>query len=222
MAGTSPCILPTVDGDVGILIGEMQTMSVESLIIHYGYWILFFGVMLEGETMLVIGAFLAHRGYLSLPLVMLTALISTFTADQIYFWLGRTRGHAFLEKRPTWQAGVAKVNAKLQRWQNWLVIGFRFIYGMRSITPFMIGMSGFPAQRFVILNLIGGAIWVIVIGLLGYAFGHAMEMALADIRKYELWIILGLLVIGSAVGLYHLLRRAQERQPSIGRSDASS
>jgi membrane protein DedA with SNARE-associated domain len=194
----------------------------ESLIIHYGYWLLFFGIMLEGETMLVIGAFLAHRGYLSLPLVMLTALISTFTADQIYFWLGRIKGNAFLQKRPAWQASVAKVNDKLQRSQTWLVIGFRFIYGMRTITPFIIGMSAFPAQRFVILNLIGAAIWVIVIGLLGYAFGHAMEMVLDDIRKYELWIILGLLVIGSAVGLYHFLRRAQERQQSITRSDASS
>jgi len=186
-------------------------MSLESLIIHYGYGLLFFGVMLEGETFLVIGAFLAHRGYLSLPLVMLTAFLSTFAIDQIYFWLGRTNGSVFLAKRPTWQAGVAKVNAKLQRWQTGLVIGFRFIYGLRSITPFVIGMSGFPARRFLLLNLTGGFIWVVVIGLLGYAFGHAMELALEDVRKYEMWIILGVLVVGAAVGAYHLLIRHRER-----------
>lgn len=190
-------------------------MSLESLIIHYGYWLLFFGVMLEGETFLVIGAFLAHRGYLSLPLVMLTAFVSTIAIDQAYFWLGRTKGSRFLSTRPTWQARVEQVKAKLERWQTALVIGFRFIYGMRSITPFVIGMSGFPARRFLLLNLTGGVIWVVVIGLLGYAFGHAMELALDDVRKYELWIILGIIVVGSAMGAYHLLlrRREQNRLP---------
>jgi len=187
-------------------------MSLESLIIHYGYWLLFFGVILEGETVLVIGAFLAHRGYLSLPLIMLTAFLGTIASDQLYFWLGRAKGRVFLEKRPAWQAGVAKVNAKLQRWQTGLVIGFRFLYGMRSVTPFVIGMSGFPALRFLLLNLTGGVIWVGVIGLLGYAFGHAMELALGDLRKYELWIILGLIAAGSAAGLYHALGRYLKRQ----------
>ena len=91
------------------------------------------------------------------------------------------------------------------------MIGFRFIYGMRSITPFVIGMSGFPARRFLLLNLTGGVIWVVVIGLLGYAFGHAVELVLNDVRKYELWIILGVLAVGSVGGVSHLLFRRRER-----------
>ncbi|MBL8188758.1 MAG: DedA family protein [Acidobacteria bacterium] len=185
-------------------------MSLESLIINYGYWLLFFGVMLEGETFLVIGAFLAHRGYLSLPLVILTAFISTIAIDQVYFWLGRTKGSRFLATRPTWKARVDKVNAKLSRWQMALVIGFRFVYGLRSVTPFVIGMSDFSARRFLLLNLAGGAVWAVIIGLLGYAFGHAMELALEDVRKYEGWIILGTFTAGSMIGLYHWLKRYQQ------------
>jgi membrane protein DedA with SNARE-associated domain len=44
-------------------------------------------------------------------------------------------------------------------------------------------------------------IWVVVIGLAGYALGHLMELILADVRKYELWITLGLFVIGSVAGI---------------------
>ncbi len=44
-------------------------------------------------------------------------------------------------------------------------------------------------------------------GLVGYAFGHLMELILADVRKYELWIALGLFVSGSAAGFYHWLKR---------------
>ncbi|HMV85402.1 MAG TPA: DedA family protein [Blastocatellia bacterium] len=182
-------------------------MSLETLIIHYGYGLLFFGVMLEGETFLIIGAFLAHRGYLNLPLVMLTAFAGTFVIDQCSFWLGRIKGNAFLQKHPRWRARVANVDAKLQRWHTALVVGFRFLYGMRYLTPFVIGLSGYPVRRFVLLNLLGGIIWAVVNGLLGYAFGHAMELVLEDVRKYEIWIILGFILAGSAVGLYHLAKR---------------
>lgn len=43
--------------------GSPETMSLESLIIAYGYPALFAGTFLEGETIVVIAGFLAHRGY---------------------------------------------------------------------------------------------------------------------------------------------------------------
>ena len=48
-------------------------MSLESIITTYGYPALFFGVILEAEAFLVLGAYLAHRGYFSLPVVILSA-----------------------------------------------------------------------------------------------------------------------------------------------------
>jgi len=45
----------------------------ESLIQQHGYWVILAGTLLEGETVLVLGGFTAHRGYLDLPLVMLVA-----------------------------------------------------------------------------------------------------------------------------------------------------
>ena len=51
------------------------------------------GLLLEGETMLVLGAFMAHRGYLSLPIVIVIGWLVAFTSDQFFFWLGRTQGH---------------------------------------------------------------------------------------------------------------------------------
>lgn len=59
--------------------------------------------------------------------------------------------------------------------------------------------------------MLGGVRWVVVICLLGYAFGHAMELALENVRKYELWIILGLIAVGSAAGACHLLLRRREQ-----------
>jgi hypothetical protein len=75
-------------------------MNLEAFVTHFGYLALVVGLMIEGETMLVFGAFMAHRGYLSLPLVILTGFLVTFASDQFFFWLGRTQGSRFLEGRP--------------------------------------------------------------------------------------------------------------------------
>jgi membrane protein DedA with SNARE-associated domain len=189
-------------------------MSPESLIVSYGYPLLFVGVMFEGETCLIIGAFLAHRGYLSLPMVMIVALLGTLLTDQAFFWLGKTKGGDFLSRRPKWQSAAQKALRLTGRYQILLIISFRFLYGLRMVTPFVIGASGFPRKLFVPLNLFGAVIWVVVIGLAGYAFGHLMELILADLRKYELWIVLGLFVIGSAAGVYRWLKRRREQQPA--------
>lgn len=184
-------------------------MSLEALIIAYGYPLLFVGALLEGETAAILGGFLAHRGYLSLPGVILVMFLATLAADQFFFVLGRSRGKAFLEQRPAWQPNVAKVSRLLERYGSLIVIGFRFLYGLRTVTPIVIGMSGFSQERFIVLNTIGALVWAVVMVLAGYMFGHAFELILADIKKYELWVILGLVLAGGAVWLYQFRIRKQ-------------
>jgi membrane protein DedA with SNARE-associated domain len=60
-------------------------MNFETIIAQYGYFAIIIGTFLEGETILVIGGFLAHIGLLSLPLVILSAFIGSFSGDQLYF-----------------------------------------------------------------------------------------------------------------------------------------
>ncbi len=64
-------------------------MSLETIITQFGYPALVVGLLLEGETVLVLGAFMAHRGYLDLPLVICIGWVVAFAADQFFFWLGR-------------------------------------------------------------------------------------------------------------------------------------
>lgn len=65
-------------------------MSIETIIARFGYLALVIGLLFEGETVLVLGAFMARRGYVSLPVVILIGLVVTFASDQFFFWIGRT------------------------------------------------------------------------------------------------------------------------------------
>ncbi len=182
----------------------------ESLIGQYGYLAVLVGTFLEGETILVIAGFLAHRGYLSLDGVMLAAFLGTYAGDQLFFQIGRRRGVAWLERRPGWRTRAERVFRLLERYQTPVVLGFRFLYGIRNVTPFVIGASGFPTWRFVLLNGIGAAIWAIVIATLGYLLGESASRLIDRVMHYEALIVAVVAVIGTlAWGLFLWRRRAR-------------
>jgi len=162
---------------------------------------------------MVLGGVAARMGYLSLDRVIACGFIGSLTGDQLYFFLGRHHGNALLARRPAWQARSHRVLRLLERHQNLLILGFRFLYGLRSITPFVIGMSRVSWLRYTLLNIIGAGIWACVIGLAGYYFGQAVETVFGDIRRYELVLMGSILAIGALFWLMHAYRRRHGRGP---------
>lgn len=165
----------------------------EDLLIEYGpllgYFILLLGSFVEGESIVLTAGFFAYKGYLSLPLIMLIAFLGTLFADQIIFFLGRIYGPGLLKKRPHWEVRARKAFELLNRYQVWFIMGFRFIYGIRTISPFVIGASGIPVKRFAILNVIAAAIWAVsscYAGyLIGYFFADEIEYAISQAIKFQ-------------------------------------
>lgn len=184
-------------------------MTLETFVATYGYPALFAGTLLEGETILIIAGFMAHSGYLHLPWVMLTAFLGAFIADQFFFQVGKRNGKAFLEKRPQWEPRVNRVRAFLVRYHVAGILGYRFIYGMRTITPLLIGASDFNTRRFIILNLCSTILWSMVISSAGYFFGHIVEVVLEDFRRYELVVMVVMAALAGGIWFYryHLRKR---------------
>jgi membrane protein DedA with SNARE-associated domain len=168
---------------------------------RYGYIAILLGTFFEGESVLLLGGALAHRGYLSLPFVALAAFAGAVLGDQTWFRVGRQYGPAVLARYPRLQKHHARAQALFQRFGNWFVIGFRFIVGIRSITPLLLGTTPYPASRFLILNLVGCAIWSIAITVAGYFLGagikatferagHIEELALATLVVFAVLFVL--------------------------------
>jgi membrane protein DedA with SNARE-associated domain len=187
-------------------------MTLESLVAAYGYPALFAGVFLEGESVLLIAGFLAHNGHLRLPFVILVAFMGAFCGDQFFFRVGRHRGTLYLERRPHLQPRVAAIHRFLDRYQVPAVLGYRFMYGMRTITPIILGVSGFNAKRFVLLNLCSTLLWATMIASAGYAFGEVIHLVLNDFKRYELEAALLLALCGAVILLFRWQReKARQR-----------
>jgi membrane protein DedA with SNARE-associated domain len=182
-------------------------MNLAQIVQDYGYIAVFLGTFLEGETIMVLGGLAAHIGYLSLYWVIACGFCGTFIGDQLYFFLGRRHGKSLLRRFPSWQSRAERVFVILERHQNLLIIGFRFLYGLRSVTPFAIGMSDVTYKRFAILNLVGAAIWATSIGVAGFFFGQAMEALVGDLKRYELVLMASLVCVAFIVWLIHVYRQ---------------
>ena len=100
-----------------------------------------------------------------------------------------------------------------------LILGFRFIYGLRTLTPFLLGAGMVSPLRFFVLNLLGSMVWTLAIGLLGYAFGITLEAILGDLKHYEIWIFAGVLVTSVAGWVWHLQSRNKNPEDPAQRSE---
>lgn len=174
-------------------------MSLSSLIAQYGYLALFVGCLLEGETMLILAGFAAHQGYLQLHWVILIALTGGFFGDQFYFWLGRRHGEWVLCRFPRLMPVFERANVLITRYHEVLIVGIRFLYGLRTVGPMALGMSAVPGWRFVLYNALGAAIWAAGIGGAGFLFGQALELFLDDFKKLEEALLFALLFAGLGV-----------------------
>lgn len=185
-------------------------MFLEQLLAAYGYPVILFGTFLEGETILVLGGIAAHLGYLQLPWVIFAAFIGTLAGDQLFFFLGRHYGPSLLKHRPAWQKQASRVQRLMDRHHTAIILGFRFLYGLRTITPFVIGMSRIPTSRFLLLNILSALIWSMVFGVLGYAFGYAVEILLGEVKRYELELMASVATVGIVVWAIYLWRRSRD------------
>jgi membrane protein DedA with SNARE-associated domain len=179
-------------------------MSLENFLEHYGYIALVVGTFLEGETILILAGIAVKLGYLKMPGVITAAFIGTFAGDQLFFFLGRLKGRNMLAQRPHWQAKAKKVNSWLEQYQNSVILGFRFLYGFRTITPFIIGMSRIASAKFIIYNTFGALAWSIAVASLGYLFGHAAELVLDNLKGYEVKVLGGIALVGAGVWVWRL------------------
>jgi membrane protein DedA with SNARE-associated domain len=164
-----------------------------SLLLRFGYGLVFVAAAFEGDTALISGAFLARRGYFSLPLVMLVAALGTIAGNQLYYWIGRRSGGS---SRLAASTLLDKAGAWLTGHGIWIAFVSRFLYGLRVAIPVACGVARMSPLRFTLLDSTGAMLWAAIVGTFGAAIGHLLEMLIEDIHLYEGRVVIVALALG--------------------------
>jgi len=182
-------------------------IDLPSLIEHYGYAAILIGTFLEGETILVLAGLAAHQGYLVLTWVIIAAFLGSLCGDQLFFYLGRKHSQAVLSRRPAWKQKAEKVHKMMNRFQTPMILSFRFLYGLRTVAPFVIGMGPVSFKKFILLNAAGALVWAAAVASGGYLFGHALEVFIGKVKSYEIYIMGSVAIVGASIWVFHFYRR---------------
>lgn len=190
------------------------------LFARYGYAVVFLGVFLEntglpvpGETALLAGAALAHFGRLSLPWVIVTAIVGATLGDNLGFLIGR-RGGRRIAERHGWRVGLtpallAEFDRFFERHGPKTVFIARFITGLRVVGAVLAGGSGMRWPTFVFYNASGAIVWCTAIACAGYSLAYSWA-------TLERWIgrtgVAGLAIV-VAIGVFAFIRARRNRQP---------
>ncbi|WP_322965308.1 DedA family protein [Sphingomonas fuzhouensis] len=177
-------------------------LSIEAIVARYGVAAIALGAGLEGETAVVTGGILAHQGLVGWPTALLAAAIGSFIADQIFFTIGRRsrdgRWVGKLRKRRVY----ARVTKMMERYPIGFIFAFRFLYGLRTISPVAIGTSKVSTRLFVVVNAASAACWASIFIGIGYLFGEAFQELAARYRPSLRHILMAaaLVMVAAAIG----------------------
>lgn len=167
-------------------------MDIAALIARYGYAAVFLGTLFEGETVLLLAGYAAHRGYLDFAALTGVAALGALSGDQFLFWLGRRHGTMLLQRRPALRGKVQHALDLIQRHPAGVILAMRFMWGLRIALPVAVGLSTVNRWRFFWLNLASGVLWAPLVGGAGYIFGALVSRHLATLHRIEHWLMLGL------------------------------
>lgn len=185
---------------------------VENILSNYGYLlylVILVWTFVEGETIVIItGAIAAEGRYnINVELLALCAFVGSFAGDQLYYYIGRKYGAPLLVRWPTlnakieWAFHLVKTHPKL------FILSFRFIYGIRNVAPFVIGISGVSRMQYFVLNFIAAQIWAHSFAWGGYMVGVALA---AWLGAYKWHVMGGFIVLIAAIAAFGYLRQKRK------------
>lgn len=142
---------------------------------EWGYVAVLLGSIVEGEVILLTASASAAFGCLSIYKVFWVAFLTTVITDQILFWVGYKVGTDWLVRKfPKLEKVRAKVFALLHKMDIFFIFSFRFIYGIRTASPLIIGSAKINPLRFCIFNILSGLCWAAIGCFLGYTIADVL------------------------------------------------
>lgn len=184
----------------------MSAIDLPALLHDYGYALIFLGTIIEAESLLLLGGYFAHRGYLELPFVMAAAFAGAVCGDQLFFSVGRHHAKRLLARFPKMRAKVDVALHRIEQHQIKVMLSMRFLPGLRIALPIALGLSTVSRARFFWFNLVSAAVWSCMFAVVGFGAGRLLSPLFADLRRNEHWIVGAFVALALATLVWQLGR----------------
>ena len=130
---------------------------------------------LPGDSLLFVAGSLAALGNIDLALLLLILFSAAVLGNTVNYEIGRYFGNKmFVNEKSRWlnPQHIARTHAFFERWGGFAVVLARFIPFLRTYVPFVAGLGAMSRAAYIGYTVLGAALWVGSLTLLGYYFGN--------------------------------------------------
>ncbi|MFH7025521.1 MAG: DedA family protein [Heteroscytonema crispum UTEX LB 1556] len=204
---------------------SLEFISIENIqeIAHnYGYWAIFWGILLEnlgiplpGETVTLVGGFLAGSHELNYWLVLGDATAGAVIGGTCGYWIGRFGGWSFLLRIGKLfrisEARLLSIKEQFSENAGKAVFFGRFFALLRIFASPLAGIAEMPYGKFFVYNLAGATAWASVMVTLAFFAGRlvSLEQLVAWVSQFA---ILALLILVAIIVIPLWLESRQEKK----------
>jgi membrane protein DedA with SNARE-associated domain len=151
-----------------------------------------------------------HTGFWSYVAISLAGTIGYLVGSIIGWAIGRYGGRPFLERYGRWvhlgPPTIDRAEQWFQRHEDWAVFLGRITPVVRSFVSIPAGLFRVPYGRYVVLTLVGSALWCFAFAGVGWGAGASYERFHHDFAYVEYAVVAG--IVALAAYLFVRLRRS--------------
>lgn len=165
------------------------------------------GLVIPGETVLLIAAAASARGDLNIYTVVVTAIIAAIIGNIIGYFIGRKGGRPLIERYGRRFVSEEKIKAAESYFDEHgtkTVFVGRFAAGVRTFVPLLAGAARMSFPKFLAYTIAAVILWTIGISVIGFFFGQNLDLITELLSDFG---IIALLVIIAVFVIYIVRRR---------------
>lgn len=182
--------------------------NIQKIAHNYGYWAIFWGILLEnlgiplpGETVTLVGGFLAGSKELNYWFVLIDAIAGAAIGGICGYWIGRRGGWPLLLRIGSFfrisEARLLSIKEQFSENAGKTVFFGRFFALLRIFASPLAGIAEMPFAKFLAYNLAGASAWASVMVTLAFFAGRivSLEKLVAWISQFAIAALLILIAV---------------------------
>jgi membrane protein DedA with SNARE-associated domain len=141
----------------------------------YGYIILAYYSFGGGMLGLIGAGILSSMGKMDITASITIAVVANFVGDTLLFYLAQTNKREVQKYLTKHKRKIAWTNLLMRRY-GWMVVFLqKYVYGVKTLVPIVMGLTKYDFKRFTLLNIPASILWGLVVGLVSYSFSTAVR-----------------------------------------------
>ena len=192
--------------------------ELSQIIAQFGLYAVFVLCMVEGDITLLISGAMAHTGIFG-PYgffwVLVFGTLGGMAGDCIAYGIGRVFQKNAKDYR-FYQLAQPRVERLIDKFGTFAIVFSKYIFGIRAAVCVFYGIGRMPFGRFLFLDFISCALWVLILAGTGYFFSGAITSIIGDYKQVGIvafFVVLFAVVILYTAERYWLSERVEEADP---------